>query len=51
LPYIKKGGNRYAKITFINPALDEALDKGIIDEEFYYTHSPSYEAVGVDINV
>ena len=51
LPYIKEGGNRYVKITFINPALDEALDKGIITEDFYYTHSPSYEAVGVDINV
>ena len=51
LPYIKEGGNRYVKITFINPALDEALDKNIITEDFYYTHSPSYEAVGVDINV
>ena len=51
LPYNKDGGNRYVKITFVNPALDEALEKGIIDENFYYTHSPSYEAVGVDINV
>ena len=50
LPYYK-GNNRYVKIEFVNPALDEALEKGIITEEFYYSHSPSYVAVGVDINV
>lgn len=50
LPF-KKGNNRFAKVTFVNPALDAALDAGLISEEFYYNHSPSFVGIGVDINV
>ena len=50
LPY-KKGDNRVCKVTFVNPAADRALELGEIDEQYYYTHSPSFESYGVDINV
>jgi hypothetical protein len=50
LPYFK-GNDRYCKITFVNPCLDRALEKGEITEDFYYTHSPSFEAIGAGINV
>ena len=50
LPYYK-GNSRYVKIEFVNPALDEALAKGIITEDYYYTHSPSYVVVGAEIDV
>ena len=50
LPYYK-GDNRVCKVTFINPCADQALLKGEIDEKYYYTHAPSFESYGVDINV
>lgn len=50
LPYYK-GDERKATITFVNPPLDRALEKGDITPYFYYTHSPSFIAEGVDINV
>lgn len=50
LPW-KKGNNRAATIEFVNPPLDYALANGDIDEWTYYTHSPSYIATNVDINV
>lgn len=50
LPY-KKGNNRACTIEFVNPSLDKALADGTIDEWFYYTHSPSFKADNVDINV
>ena len=50
LPYFK-GNDRYCKITFVNPTLDAALEAGKINEEFYYSHSPSYVAIGAEINV
>ena len=51
LPYIKKGGTRICDITFVNPWLDKALEDGMITEQFYYNHSPSYTATGVTIDV
>ena len=51
LPYIKKGGTRICDVTFVNPWLDKALKDGTITEQFYYTHSPSYTATGVTIDV
>ena len=50
LPYYK-GDSRKADITFVNPVLDRALDKGEITAWYYYTHSPSFYATDVDINV
>jgi len=50
LPYYK-GDSRKVTITFVNPCLDRALDKGEITAWYYYTHSPSFEATKVDINV
>ena len=48
---IFKGNNRYCKITFVNPSLDRAYEKGLIDDTFYTNHSPSYVGIGADINV
>ena len=50
LPYFK-GNDRYCKITFVNPSLDRAYEKGLINASFYKTHSPSYVGIGVGINV
>ena len=50
LPYYK-GNKCTCEVTFVNPALDKALEDGLIDEWYYYTHCPSYRAVGVDIDV
>ena len=50
LPYYK-GDKCVVNVKFVNPCLDAALEKGLIDEWFYYTHSPSFEAVGVEIDV
>lgn len=50
LPYYK-GDSRKVDITFVNPVLDRALETGEISEWYYYTHSPSFFAKGVDINV
>ena len=50
LPYFK-GNDRYCKVTFVNPSLDRAYEKGLINDSFYKTHSPSYVAIGVGINV
>ena len=50
LPYFK-GDKCKVNVKFVNTPLDAALDQGLIDEWFYYTHSPSFEAVGVEINV
>mgnify|MGYP007070133440 CR=1 FL=1 len=50
LPY-KKGNERLCTVEFVNPALDQALEDGLIDEWYYYTHSPSFRAEGVNINV
>jgi hypothetical protein len=50
LPYFK-GNSKKVDITFVNPCLDRALETGEIDEWYYYTHCPSFEAIGVDIDV
>lgn len=50
LPW-KKGNKRKATVEFVNPPLDSALAAGEIDEWYYYTHSPSFIAEGVDIDV
>lgn len=50
LPYIKDG-NRYCKITFVNAVADALLEFGMINEETYYSHCPSYVCIGADINV
>ena len=50
LPYFK-GDSCSVDVTFVNAPLDAALDQGLIDEWYYYTHSPSFEAVGVGIDV
>jgi hypothetical protein len=50
LPYYK-GDNKKCSVTFVNPSLDKALEDGVIDEWYYYTHSPSFIAKRVDINV
>ena len=50
LPYYK-GNKCTCEVTFVNPSLDQALEDGAIDEWYYYTHCPSYRAVGVDIDV
>ena len=50
LPYFK-GNNRKCNITFTNPSADKLLDDGEITAWDYYTHTPSYMATGVDINV
>lgn len=50
LPYYK-GDSRKCDITFVNPVLDQALDNGDITAWYYYTHSPSFFAEDVDINV
>jgi len=41
LPYFK-GNSKKVDITFVNPPLDRALETGVIDEWYYYTHSPSF---------
>ena len=57
LPW-KKGDNRIVTVTFVNPVADRLLDLYLngdtqngIDEWTYYTHCPSYVAIGADINV
>lgn len=50
LPYFK-GDSCLVDITFVNPCLDEALENGEIDEWYYYTHSPSFIATDVEIDV
>jgi len=50
LPYFK-GNSKKVDITFVNAPLDAALARGEIDEWYYYTHSPSFIATGVDIDV
>ena len=50
LPW-KKGNERKATIEFVNPPLDRALETEAIDEWVYYTHSPSFRADNVNINV
>ena len=50
LPYFK-GNSKKVDITFVNAPLDAALKAGEIDEWYYYTHSPSFYATGVDIDV
>jgi hypothetical protein len=50
LPYFKGDGCK-VDITFVNPSLDRALETGEIDEWYYYTHSPSFIATDVDIDV
>ena len=50
LPYFKGDGCK-VDIEFVNPSLDKALEDGEIDEWFYYTHSPSFKATDVDIDV
>lgn len=50
LPYYK-GDSRKCDIKFVNPPADRALDTGEITAWYYYTHSPSFYAEKVDINV
>ena len=50
LPY-KKGNNRNCNISFVNPTADKELEDKNITPWEYYTHSPSFYAEGVDINV
>lgn len=47
----KKGNNRAATVEFVNPPLDQALKNGDITPWLYYTHSPSFVADKVDLNV
>ena len=52
-----KGNKKNCTIDFVNPSLDHGYETGaIIDNApmsdwFYYTHSPSFHAEGVEINV
>mgnify|MGYP007070244034 FL=1 len=46
-----KGNKKKMTIDFTNPSLDEAFDNGVISDWYYYTHSPSYHAEGVENNV
>ena len=46
-----KGNKKKCSMDFCNPSLDEAYDNGEITDWYYYTHSPSYHATGVEINV
>ena len=50
LPYYK-GNNRYCSVTFVNPSLDKAFTEGLITEDEYLAHCPSFYAENVDINV
>ena len=50
LPYFK-GNSKKIDVTFVNPPLDRALETGVIDEWYYYTHCPSFVATGVDVDV
>lgn len=50
LPYYK-GNKCICEVNFVNPPLDKALEDGLIDEWYYYTHCPSYRSVGVEIDV
>lgn len=50
LPW-KKGNKRKATVEFVNAPLDAALAREEIDEWYYYTHSPSFIANNVEIDV
>ena len=50
LPYYK-GNNRLCDVHFVNPTADKLLEDGEITAWEYYTHVPSFDATGVDINV
>ena len=50
LPYFK-GNDRYCQITFVNPALELAYKQGIVNDDVYKKRSPSYVAIGAEINV
>jgi hypothetical protein len=51
LPYNKANDDIICSVEFVNPALDYALAKGEIDEEYYKTHAPSFTADNVTFNV
>lgn len=51
LPFNKANEDVICSIEFVNPALDYALAKGDIDEEYYKKHAPSFTADEVSINV
>lgn len=50
LPYYK-GDACKVDIEFVDAPLDRALDAGDITAWYYYTHSPSFAATSVDIDV
>ena len=51
LPFNKANEDVVCSIEFVNPALDYALAKGDIDEEYYKKHAPSFTVDDVPINV
>jgi hypothetical protein len=51
LPYNKANADVTCDIKFVNPALDYAFDTGLITEDYYKKHCPSFLAEGVPINV
>ena len=51
LPFNKANDDIICSIEFVNPALDYALIKGDVDEDYYKKHAPSFTADDVPINV
>ena len=51
LPFNKANDDVICDIKFVNPPLDHALDLGIITEDYYKKHAPSFLASGVPLNV
>ena len=51
LPYNKANDDVICDIKFVNPGLDHALALGLINEEYYKKHAPSFLATGVTLNV
>ena len=51
LPFNKANEDVTCDIEFVNPALDHALNLGLINEEYYKKHAPSFIASGVKLNV
>jgi hypothetical protein len=51
LPFNKANADVICSIEFVNPALDYALLREEIDEDYYKKHAPSFTADEVTINV
>ena len=50
LPFVKDG-KRKVNVTFVNPTLDRAYERGEITDEQYLTGSPSFTATNVPFDV